>query len=146
MTSARSDLLRNLDDEVLEQRREPGNLSEVQLGEGLEDSCPAVGQLKADDPAVLPVLHPLSPAASLDPVGELDRGVVAEEEIVGDVPDRRSLGITMAPDGEEELVLHVRQAPVPGLLFAPVIEATQLGTKGEEVSILGVRQLGHETL
>ena len=52
-------------------------------------------------------------------VDEPDRAVVTEQQRFGNVADRRSLGIRMAADGEQELVLRGRDTDSFRLLLAP---------------------------
>jgi len=131
---------------MLKKRGEPGELGNVQLGERLEHLFPTGSQLEAYDAAVLAVLDPPGPAPGLDPVREFHGRVVAEKKVIGDVADGRTVRVVVPADREQQLVLHVGEAHSPGLLLAPVIEATQVGTKGEEISIFSVGQPGHVPL
>jgi hypothetical protein len=45
-------------------------------------------------------------ARSLGAVHELDRAVMAEEELLGDVTDGRVVGSRMPTHGEQQLMLH----------------------------------------
>ena len=73
---------------------------------------------------------------SLSSVEELDRGVMAEQEMVGEVADG---GIAVVPpDGEQQLVLGRGEAGGLGLLLAPVEEPPQAVSEPQEASVLRV--------
>lgn len=85
--------------------------------------------LTADEPGVL------------GPVHEADGAVVAEQELLGDIPDGRPERIGMAPDDQEELMLGGRQPDDLGLLFAPAREAAQTRAELQEAAVLVVSDL-----
>jgi hypothetical protein len=53
--------------------------------------------------------------------------VVAEQQIVGYLADRRTLGIAVTADGEQQLMVCRRQPRGQGLLGAPPLEMAQTG-------------------
>jgi hypothetical protein len=55
-------------------------------------------------------------------VGESDSAVVAQDEVIGDLANRRSAWIGMTADGEQELVLSGCEARRSGLCLAPTQE------------------------
>ena len=58
-------------------------------------------------------------SGGLGSIHELDRAVMAQQQVVGDVIDRWSLRATVAPDREQQLVLGRRQPSGLGLFLAP---------------------------
>ena len=72
------------------------------------------------------------------PVDELDRAVVAQQEVVRHVPHRRTVGVTVTAHGQEELVLRGGQPGGPRLLLAPPQEPPQAGPELEQPGVVGV--------
>jgi len=64
---------------------------------------------------------------ALGAVDKTDGAVVAQEEVVGHFADRRAPLVTVASDGEKELVLGRGEAGGPRLLLAPSLKAPQAG-------------------
>ena len=102
------------------------------------------GELQPDDPLVLGVAAAGDQARLLGPVDQADGAVVAEQEVVGHLADRRPARVGVAPDGQQELVLGRRQPGCLGLLLAPAQEAAQAGPERQQVLVVGVRQ-SHRT-
>ncbi|MDQ1372990.1 MAG: hypothetical protein QOJ09_328 [Actinomycetota bacterium] len=78
---------------------------------------------QADDPLVALVGDPVDEAGGRRSVDELDGTVVAQEQMGGNVSDRRLAPV--AADGKEELMLGRGEAGGLGLVLAPMQEATQ---------------------
>ena len=97
-------------------------------------------EVEAHDPAVVAVGLAADEASAFGSVHQLDGGVVADEEVLGDVPDRRRLRAGVAADGQEELVLLAGEAGLLGLLLAPAEELAQRRAEGEQVAVLVVAE------
>jgi hypothetical protein len=54
---------------------------------------------------VVAVVLPAHQSGSFGAVDETDRAVVTEEQVFGDVTDRRAARVGVAPDRQQELVL-----------------------------------------
>ena len=77
-------------------------------------------------------------------VDETDGAVVAEQEVAGDVPDRRTGGAWVALDREQQLVLSGGEVLSVGLLFAPAQELSEAGPEYEQALVIGIGRLpGH---
>lgn len=79
------------------------------------------------------------------PVNEPDHAVVAQDEVISELADRRSADIGMASYGEQELMLGRREAGGVGLLLAPVQKPPQARPKLEQMLVVAVggHHLGH---
>ena len=108
--------------------------------QGLDSVGAAAGQLDADDALVGLVLYPFDKQSGLCAVDQLDHAVMAQEEVIGNLPDRRRLR-PMAADREEQLVLGGRQPNLSGLVLTPSLEATQTITEGEQSGEVVVPQM-----
>ena len=62
---------------------------------------------------------------------------MAKEEVTGEVPDRRAVGIAMPADGQHELVLRGGDPFGLGLPLAPLEEPPQLRPERQVVSVVG---------
>lgn len=107
--------------------------------QGGQALAPEVGESDVDDPVVGRVEGALDEPGPFGPVDQLDRRVVAQEEVAGDVAHR---GIAVvAPDGEEQLVLCGRDPSRLGLPFAPAQEVPEPVAEAEELGVLGVLEV-----
>ncbi len=77
----------------------------------------------------------------LGAVCQTDGAVVSQQQLIGDVPNRRSAGIGMSPHDEEQLMLSGREPDGTGLFFAPVQEGPETGSKLEQRPVLIVVDL-----
>ena len=116
--------------------REPLQLLEVGGGEGGQAPGARRCQAHVHDPVIVAVWLAADEPGPLGPVDELDHGVVAQEEVVGQITDRRTA--VVAAHGEQELVLGRGQPGRLRLLLAPAEEAAQTVTEAEETPVLGV--------
>ena len=92
----------------------------MSAGDRSEASCPGSREAKANDAMVATVRLSTDETGELGAVDELDNAVVAQEHMVGDVPDS---GVTaVSADREQQLILGRRDPGVDRLLFAPVQE------------------------
>ena len=92
---------------------QPAELLEVELGQRLKALATGRGELQAHDAVVVGVTDPLDQAGRVGPVHQSDRAVVAEEEVVGHLPDGRATTVGVTADGEQQLVLGRRSARRP---------------------------------
>jgi len=126
--------------ETLHDGRELDQLFEVSSGELIEQPLSFRGEHEVHDPPVV-LIHPPPHEPSLfGSIDELDRAVVAQEEMVGDVADGGRRLVFVAADGEEQLVLLPGETGGAGLLVAPVQEAAQRRAEAEELAVLIVAQ------
>ncbi|HEY2271675.1 MAG TPA: CBS domain-containing protein [Jatrophihabitantaceae bacterium] len=88
----------------------------------VEDSDAAFGQSQPDDPVVGLVAGARDQPGALAPVDEFDGRVVADQEVLGDLTDRRVVRARMPADREQELVLARGDALCLGLFRAPTFE------------------------
>ena len=110
------------------------------LRQRLETLAPRRGELQPDDPVVLGVAHPLDQPGRYGPVDEADGAVVAEEEVVGHLADRRPPVVGVPSDGQQQLLLRRRQPGPLGLLLAPAEEPAQPGPQRQQILVVGVAQ------
>jgi hypothetical protein len=99
----------------------------------------AGSELQPNDPVVVAVLKPADEPSALRPVDQADRAVMAQEQVLGHVADRRAAPIGMTSNGEQQLVLGRRDAGRLGLLLAPAQEAAEPGTELEQPPVVGIR-------
>jgi hypothetical protein len=101
-------------------------------------------QPEADHTVITRVADAFDEACSGTAVDELDGAVVAQQQMLGDVTDRRTVGRAesgvMTTHGEEQLVLGGGEAHPPRLGLAPAEESAQTVTEVEEAGEVGVRQ------
>jgi hypothetical protein len=88
--------------------REANKLLEVDLGEASERTLPPFRELQSDEASILLVGSTPHEVARDCPVDQLDDAVVAKQEVVRDIADRRTSRFVMTPNGEEELMLRRR--------------------------------------
>jgi hypothetical protein len=79
--------------------------------------------MEPDDALVLLVIHALDKSCRDGSIDQFDDAVVAQQQVICDVSDRRRG--TVASDGEQELVLRTGEPDGSRLLLAPVLEPTQ---------------------
>ena len=108
-------------------RRQVGDLLQVGLGESVELRAPGRREGDPYDALARGVGTSLDEPILDRAVDQPHRAVVTQDEVVGDVADRRTGRIGMAPDREQQLVLGAGQAGRLGLLLAPAQEAPQPG-------------------
>ena len=88
-----------------EVRRKSLELFEVESRKDLQSFGAVVGEMQSDNPVIVFVSGPAHQTGHISAVNETDRTVVEEEQIVGYLSDRRTPGIAVASDGQEQLVL-----------------------------------------
>jgi hypothetical protein len=120
--------------------RQSFELLEVEGRQRFDPFGAVVGQVQPDDTAIFPVSGATDKARGVGAVNEAHRAVMAKEQIVGHLPDRRPTRICMAPDGKKELMLSGRESRDTSLLLAPAFEVAQTGPQREQARISRVRQ------
>jgi hypothetical protein len=94
---------------------------------------------EADDAVVLTIGDAAHESGLAGAVDELDDAVVAQQEMVGDLADRRRA--TVPADGEKQLVLGGRQSRALRLSLAPAKELAETVAELEQPLELGVGEL-----
>lgn len=130
-------------DQMLERRRKALELIQVQGRKPLQPAFAVRRQHDAHDTTVRVGLRPGDEAARLGPVDELDRAVRAEQQIVGDLAHGRPTPIIVTLDRQHQLVLGGAEADLTRLPLAPLLEATEIRTKGEQARKLAAGKSGH---
>jgi hypothetical protein len=80
-------------------------------------------QVEPDDTLILRIVDALDQPRRDGSIDQFDDAVVAEQQMIGNIPYRRSS--TVASDGEQELMLRAGEPHGSRLLLAPVLEPTQ---------------------
>jgi hypothetical protein len=124
-----------------ELRQEPVELFDVSFAQLVQAPAAERGQAQADDALVVPVGSTADQPRGFGPVDEFDGAVVAEQECLGDVSDRRPIPIRLTPNREQQLVLGRSEPDGHGLLLAPVQEPTQARTELEKTLVVGVGKI-----
>jgi hypothetical protein len=70
--------------------------------------------------------------------------VRAQQQVVGDLSDRRPAPVVMTLDREHELMLGRAQADRACLSLTPFFEAAEIRTKGEQTLKLASGKSGHQ--
>ena len=115
----------------------------------LAETCQLVGSGSGDGEANHSMVGGVTRAAEVaglhGAIDEAGRAVVAEQQSLGNVADRRGLRSGVSPDREEELVLRGCESFAFGFFLAPVQEPPQLGAELEQSSVVRIRELsaGH---
>lgn len=102
----------------------------MRIGERLDLLGPLVGQLDAHDALVFVVGRSLDEAGRDGAVDELHSAVVAQQQVLRHLADRRRLAVTA--DGQQQLVLGAGEANRPRLVLAPVQEPSQPIPEGQQ--------------
>ena len=90
--------------------RQAYELFEVQGRESLETLRAVGGEMQSNHPMILVVSGAGDQTGGVSPVDEPNRAVMEQQQIVRHLSDGRTTGITMPPDGQEQLVLSGREA------------------------------------
>ncbi len=96
-----------------------------------------VGEAQSDGAAVLGVALAFDEPRRFCPVDEADGAVVLEEEVAGDIADRRGSRTRVAHDRKQQLVLGWGEVLRAGLLFAPAQKASQARAELQQALIFG---------
>lgn len=122
-----------LGDEPVQHGRELVQLGEMGMRELGHKPVAVLGELDTRDPAIARIRPAADQARRHRAVHQLDRTVVAQQQVVRDLAHRRRHIARMPLDGHEQLVLHRGDASGARLLLAPVLETTEGDPEREEV-------------
>ncbi len=100
-------------------------LFEVERRKDLQPFGAVFGEMQSDNPAIVFVSVPIHQSRDNGAVNETHRAVVNEEQIVGYFSDRRTTGIAMPSDGQQQLVLSRSEARCARLALAPAFEVAE---------------------
>lgn len=106
------------------------------LGERRHLVHPQVAQLESDHPLVGLVTDALDQPGGDGSIDEFDDAVVAEQQVIGDVADRRLL--VVAADGQQELVLRTSEPNCIRLVIAPPQEPAKAVAECEQPVEIGI--------
>jgi len=121
-----------------EVRAEAGELLEMCVGQCDELLLAAGRQAQAHEPVVVAIGDTFDEPGAFGAVDQLDDAVMPEQEMCGDLAD--GWRITVAADGEEQLVLRAGDADPVGLVLAPAEEPAQPVAKRQEALEVRVGQ------
>jgi hypothetical protein len=96
-------------DQLIQDRGQRVQLHQVGRSEIVQDALAAGGEPDADKPAVVGIGDPPHEAGCRGTVDKLDRAVMPQQEVGGEVPDGRRLAARMALDRDQELMLDMSQ-------------------------------------
>jgi hypothetical protein len=94
---------------------------------------PEGGQADTDDAVVASIGQALDQARRGGPIHEPHCAVVPLEQVTGKVAHGRRLAARMSLDGDQELMLDMREASRAGLVLAPALELAQARPEGQQV-------------
>jgi hypothetical protein len=117
------------------QRGEPAELLKVRGAERGASPRSGRGQLQPHQPPAVVVVVPADEAERFHPVGQLDRAVVADEQVGRQFADGRAGRVGMDAQHQQQLVLGRGQAGHGRLLLAPAEEPLQGHPGGEQVLV-----------
>lgn len=107
--------------------------------ECLDLGASLAGELQPHDALVGGIGDTPHEPSCLGPTDQLDRAVVPQHQVIGDLADRWRLAVTA--DREEELVLRPGEAHRCRLLFAPPQKTAQPVAEGEQTGEVGIGEL-----
>lgn len=121
-------------------RNQAVKLLEVERGEPLKTTRSEVRQADADYALIIWVGGALDKARGGRPIDQLEGAVGAEEQVPRDITNGGALGVVVAADGEQKLVLSGGEADSRRLAPAPSQEPAEAGAELEKAPVLGVGQ------
>lgn len=107
-----------------ELEHKPLELLQVQCRQRLQPPLPVAGQLQTHEAMILGVTHSPDQTSGIGAIDQPDHAVMTQEQVVGDLSDRRSLLAAMASDRQQQLMLRGGEAGRTRLLLAPAQEMT----------------------
>ena len=129
---------------VVGEEEEP-ELLQVQSGRPGKAVGPIRGEAEPHRPQIA-VRAPLHQPGRTRPVDQLDRAVMAHQQVASHLPDGRAGWVWMAADGKQQLVLGWSHARHGGLVGAPAQEPVQPGAEVEQPLVGSSLQRHHPTL
>ncbi len=124
-------------------RRQVRELLAVVVRERLEPLPSRRGQRQADDARVRPIGVAAHEPGGGGAIDQAHRGVMLNDEVCGDVADRRAARVGVALDREQELVLRGGDPGGPRLALAPSQEAPQARPQPQQELEIGLFQGSH---
>ena len=110
----------------------------MELGKAADALGAIRRQAEADLAAVTFRPNPFQKSALLQPVGKANRAVMAQNEVLGELADRRAVRFAKAPNREEHLVLLRLQAGATRGFLAEMEESADLVTEIAEGAVLPI--------
>ena len=120
-------------DQGAQRGRQFVHLGQVDLRQPGDQLVASLGELNPGHPGVAGIRAAAHEAGRLGAVHETYRTMAPQQQVIGDLADRRRLGARMALDRDQELMLDLRQAGCDGLVFAPPLEAPQRDPECQQV-------------
>jgi hypothetical protein len=114
----------------------------MQSREPVDLERPPAGQLQMDEAMIVGIALTADQPSPLCSIHETDGAVMSQEQMVGDVSDRRPAGIRVRPHDQKQLMLGSGQSDSAGLLLTPVQKPTKIGPKRKQRSVLLVSNPG----
>ncbi len=115
---------------------QPFELLEMGGGQGRQASGSGSREPHMHDAVIVAIVLSAHEPRALGPVDELDHGVVAQQQVVGQVADGGQTFV--AAHCEQQLVLGWGQPGGLRLVFAPAEEPAQAIAEAEETSVLDI--------
>ena len=119
--------------QLVEDGREIVQSLEVRQRQLVQYLVAPLGEPHPDEPSVVRIGRPDHQAAGFGAVDELDGAVRLEQQVAGDVTDRRRYPSAVALNGDEQLVLDVRETGGLRLVFAPALETPQRDAERQQL-------------
>ena len=129
--------------ELVEERRQVPQLVEMRGREPAQPPSAVGGQPDSRHPAVLGVAPALHQPCRRRPVHQLDRAVMTQQQVTGEITDGGMLPTGVALDRYQQLMLGRSETNRTGLRLAPVQEAAQAGAEGQQVLEIALGQFRH---
>jgi uncharacterized protein YeaO (DUF488 family) len=130
-------------DKLIEHGCEVAQFVQVSGPEAVQPCLPVGGEHHPGQPPVLGVTGPRDNPRVGRPVHQLDHAVVAQQQVLGELGDRRILAPRVALDRDEKLVLGRGQADRARLRLAPVQEPAQARAERQQILEVPSRHFGH---
>jgi hypothetical protein len=111
--------------QVVQYRRELVQAVQVRPSQLLDDTVAFPGQGDTNHTAIRPVGYAFDEPGGFGSIHELHRAMRPQEQVAGQVPDRRRLVSRMSLDRHQQLVLDVRKPRGSRLILAPPLEGSQ---------------------